>query len=85
VLAAAEQHSLLTVSARRISFRHELTRRAIAGPCQAARLMALNQRVLDVLVKDATALTFRRSSIMRRKQATPTPSSGIRPGGRTGG
>jgi class 3 adenylate cyclase/DNA-binding CsgD family transcriptional regulator/tetratricopeptide (TPR) repeat protein len=51
VLAAAEQHSLLTVSARKISFRHELTRRAIAGAVPTARLMALNQRVLDVLVK----------------------------------
>ena len=29
-LAAAEQRGLLTVSTRRISFRHELTRRAIA-------------------------------------------------------
>ena len=31
VLAAAEQGGLLTVSPRRITFRHELTRRAIAG------------------------------------------------------
>ena len=45
----AEQRGLLTVSARRISFRHELTRRAIEGAVPAARLMALNQRVLDVL------------------------------------
>jgi DNA-binding CsgD family transcriptional regulator/tetratricopeptide (TPR) repeat protein len=48
-LAAAEQGGLLTVSPRRISFRHELTRRAIEGAVPAARLMALNQRVLDVL------------------------------------
>jgi DNA-binding CsgD family transcriptional regulator/tetratricopeptide (TPR) repeat protein len=50
-LAAAEQHGLLTVSARRISFRHELTRRSIAAAVPSARLMALNQRVLDVLVE----------------------------------
>ena len=48
-LAAAEQGGLLNVSPRRISFRHELTRRAIEGAVPAARLMALNQRVLDVL------------------------------------
>jgi DNA-binding CsgD family transcriptional regulator len=49
-LAAAEQGGLLTVSARRISFRHELTRRAIAGSLPSARLAELNQRVLAVLV-----------------------------------
>ena len=49
-LAGAEQGGLLTVSARRISFRHELTRRAIAGSLPSARLMVLNQRVLAVLV-----------------------------------
>jgi DNA-binding CsgD family transcriptional regulator/tetratricopeptide (TPR) repeat protein/energy-coupling factor transporter ATP-binding protein EcfA2 len=48
-LAAAEQGGLLNVSPRRICFRHELTRRAIEGAVPAARLMALNQRVLDVL------------------------------------
>jgi len=50
-LAAAEERGLLSVSARGISFRHELTRRAIAGAVPAARLMALNQRVLDALVR----------------------------------
>ena len=49
-LAAAEQGGLLTVSARGISFRHELTRCAIAGSLPSARLMALNQRVLAALV-----------------------------------
>ena len=49
VLATAEQRGLLTVSARRVTFRHELTRRAIAGAVPAARLIALNKRVLDVL------------------------------------
>ena len=49
VLAAAEQRGLLTVSARRVAFRHELTRRAIAGAVPAARLIALNKRVLDAL------------------------------------
>ena len=40
----------LTVSARRISFRHELTRRAIAGSLPSARLVELNQRVPAALV-----------------------------------
>lgn len=50
-LAAAEQRGLLTVSTRRISFRHELTRHAIESSVPAARLMALNQRVLTVLTE----------------------------------
>jgi DNA-binding CsgD family transcriptional regulator/tetratricopeptide (TPR) repeat protein len=57
-LAAAEQHGLLTMSARRISFRHELTRRAIVAAVPSARLLALNQHVLDVLVRrDETDLS----------------------------
>src|SRR5690242_21551313 len=48
-LAAAEERGLLSVSPRRIAFRHELTRRAIADAVPSARLMALNQRVLDAL------------------------------------
>jgi ATP/maltotriose-dependent transcriptional regulator MalT len=50
VLTAAEQRGLLTVSARGVSFRHELTRRAIAGSLPLARLVALNQRALAALV-----------------------------------
>jgi DNA-binding CsgD family transcriptional regulator/tetratricopeptide (TPR) repeat protein len=50
-LAAAEQGGLLTVSARKISFRHELTRRAITSSVPSARLIALNQRVLAALVE----------------------------------
>jgi DNA-binding CsgD family transcriptional regulator/tetratricopeptide (TPR) repeat protein len=50
-LAAAEERGLLSVSTRRIAFRHELTRRAIADALPAARLMALNQRVLDALIE----------------------------------
>jgi DNA-binding CsgD family transcriptional regulator/tetratricopeptide (TPR) repeat protein len=50
VLAAAEERGLLSVSTRKIAFRHELTRRAIAGAVPAARLVALNQRVLDALI-----------------------------------
>ena len=49
-LAAAEERGLLTVSARKLSFRHELTRRAIADSVPAARLMALNQQVLEALI-----------------------------------
>ena len=49
-LAAAEERGLLSVSPRRIAFRHELTRRAIADAVPSARFMALNQRVLDALI-----------------------------------
>ena len=49
-LEAAEERGLLTVSTRKIAFRHELTRRAIADAVPAARLMALNQRVLAALL-----------------------------------
>lgn len=48
-LAAAEERGLLTVSTGKISFRHELTRRAIVGAVPAARLIALNRRVLAAL------------------------------------
>ena len=50
-LAAAEERGLLSVSTRKIAFRHELTRRAIAGAVPAARLIALNKRVLDALIE----------------------------------
>jgi DNA-binding CsgD family transcriptional regulator/tetratricopeptide (TPR) repeat protein len=49
-LEAAERGGLLTVSTRRISFRHELTRRAIVGSVPSARLIDLNERVLAALV-----------------------------------
>ena len=49
-LAAAEERGLLSVSPRKIAFRHELTRRAIAGSVPAARLLALNQRALAALI-----------------------------------
>jgi DNA-binding CsgD family transcriptional regulator/tetratricopeptide (TPR) repeat protein len=49
-LAAAEQHGMLTVSAERVAFRHELMRRAIADSLPAARLIDLNRRVLAALV-----------------------------------
>ena len=50
-LAAAEERGLLSVSTRKIAFRHELTRRAIVGSVPAARLLALNQRVLAALIE----------------------------------
>ena len=50
-LAAAEERGLLSVSTRKIAFRHELTRRAIAGSVPAARLITLNQRVLAALIE----------------------------------
>ena len=50
-LAAAEERGLLSVSTRKIAFRHELTRRAIADSVPAARLMALNHRVLAALIE----------------------------------
>ena len=68
-LTAAEQRGLLMVSTNRISFRHELTRRAIAGSLPAARLMALNQRVLPPWWT-TTGMTSPGSFITRRKQVT---------------
>ncbi|HZD70349.1 MAG TPA: AAA family ATPase, partial [Actinomycetes bacterium] len=48
-LAAAEQWGLLAVSPRRVVFRHELTRRAIADSVPAARRVELHRRVLAAL------------------------------------
>jgi len=48
-LSDAERGGLLTVSVRGVAFRHELTRRAIAGSVPAARVIALNQRALAAL------------------------------------
>jgi DNA-binding CsgD family transcriptional regulator/tetratricopeptide (TPR) repeat protein len=48
-LSDAERTGLLTVSVRSVAFRHELTRRAIVGSVPAARLIALNMRVLTAL------------------------------------
>jgi predicted ATPase len=53
-LAAAERAGLLTVSTRRIAFRHELTRRAVENSLPAARLIELNQRVLAALLGHET-------------------------------
>ena len=50
-LATAEERGLLTVSTRKVSFRHELTRRAVADSVPAARLMALNRHVLAALIE----------------------------------
>lgn len=49
-LAIAERHGLVTVTPGRVSFRHELIRRAIADSLPAARRIELNQRVLAALL-----------------------------------
>ncbi|WP_020393064.1 ATP-binding protein [Kribbella catacumbae] len=49
-LADAEEAGLLEVTPRRVSFRHELTRRAIADSIPAARRVELNQNVLTSLI-----------------------------------
>ncbi len=49
-LAAAEQRGLLTVSATRVSFRHELARRALVDALPEARRVELNRMVLGALV-----------------------------------
>ncbi|HEY8474252.1 MAG TPA: AAA family ATPase [Natronosporangium sp.] len=49
-LAAAERLGLIAASPDRVSFRHELTRRAIVDSLTRVRRMALNRRVLAVLV-----------------------------------
>ncbi|GAA0957208.1 AAA family ATPase [Virgisporangium aurantiacum] len=50
VLAPAEEHGLLTVTPEQVSFRHELTRRAIADSMPATRRMAANRRVLAAIL-----------------------------------
>jgi DNA-binding CsgD family transcriptional regulator len=49
-LASAERRGLVSVSPDRVSFHHELTRRAIVDGLTRARRVALNQRVLAALV-----------------------------------
>ncbi|MFI6321969.1 ATP-binding protein [Nonomuraea sp. NPDC050556] len=49
VLAPAERRGLIGVSAARVAFRHELTRRAIADSLPGARRVELNKRVLAAL------------------------------------
>jgi DNA-binding CsgD family transcriptional regulator/tetratricopeptide (TPR) repeat protein len=48
-IAAAEQRGLLTVQPEQVSFRHELTRRAIVDALPVARHLELNARVLAAL------------------------------------
>ncbi|MFI6932559.1 ATP-binding protein [Streptomyces sp. NPDC050287] len=50
VLAPAEQRGLLTVTPERVTFRHELIRRAVADSLPAARRIELNRTVLAALV-----------------------------------
>ncbi len=49
-LAPAEQLGLLTVTPSRVSFRHELTRRAVVDSMPAAHRMAANRSVLAALL-----------------------------------
>ncbi len=51
-LATAERHGLITVAPARVTFRHELIRRAVAGTVPAARRIELNQRVVDALLSE---------------------------------
>jgi DNA-binding CsgD family transcriptional regulator/tetratricopeptide (TPR) repeat protein len=48
-IEAAEERGLLTVQPEQISFRHELTRRAIVDALPVARRLELNARVLSVM------------------------------------
>ncbi len=50
VLAPAEQRGLLVVTPSRVSFRHELTRRAVVDSMPAARRVAANRSVLAALL-----------------------------------
>ncbi|GIE33170.1 LuxR family transcriptional regulator [Actinoplanes italicus] len=49
VLAPAEQRGMLTVTPVRVSFRHELMRRAVAASLPASRRIAANRAVLTAL------------------------------------
>lgn len=50
-LVAAEEAGLLTVRPEAVQFRHELTRRAVVDGLSASRRIALNARVLAVLLE----------------------------------
>jgi DNA-binding CsgD family transcriptional regulator/tetratricopeptide (TPR) repeat protein len=50
-LADAEQRGVLGISPSRVSFRHELTRRAVVDSLPAARRVAANQVVLSALLE----------------------------------
>jgi DNA-binding CsgD family transcriptional regulator/tetratricopeptide (TPR) repeat protein len=49
-LAAAEQYGILAVAPGRVSFRHELTRRAVVDTMPVARRVEANRRVLAALL-----------------------------------
>lgn len=55
VLAPAEQVGLLTVLPQRVTFRHELTRRAVVDAMPASRRISANRRVLAALRTSAHA------------------------------
>ncbi|WP_305788682.1 ATP-binding protein [Symbioplanes lichenis] len=50
-LAPAERNGLVTVAPGRVTFRHELIRRAVADSLPAAQRIALNQRVVTALLE----------------------------------
>ena len=64
-IEAAEERGLLTVQPDQVSFRHELTRRAIADALPVARRLELNARVLsameDLGIYDASRLVHHAS------------------------
>jgi DNA-binding CsgD family transcriptional regulator len=64
-IEAAEKRGLLTVQPEQVSFRHELTRRAIVDALPVARRLELNARVLAVMedlgVTDASRLVHHAS------------------------
>jgi DNA-binding CsgD family transcriptional regulator/tetratricopeptide (TPR) repeat protein len=49
-LAPTEQHGLLTVTPGQVSFRHELTRRAVVDSMPAARRITANRQVLAAML-----------------------------------
>ncbi|WP_430780125.1 ATP-binding protein [Actinoplanes sp. G11-F43] len=54
-IAPAEQRGMLTVTPARVSFRHELMRRAVAGSLPVARRIAANRAVLAALLEHGGA------------------------------
>ena len=51
-LAPAEESGLLTVTPQQVTFRHELTRRAVEDALPVTRRAELDRRVLEVLTRD---------------------------------
>ena len=70
-LGPAEERGVLQVTASRVSFRHELTRRAVADSLPVARRVACNQAVLTALLVQHASRGVDLSRIERYARQSP--------------